>query len=148
MGVSGISSTNQEFGAYGFRCCIFRGFIFDFVLQHQRVPVLNNLHTAPPNFYSIIMLSFIHPFIHASIRPSFHPSIHPSIHSFIHSFIHLLTHSVLGHLGCISMKLHPGSVVGRLAAQQCGFPRIRGTILVVPVIILIVFGGLYWGPVI
>ena len=27
-----------------------------------------------------------------------------------------------------------------------GFPRIRGTIMGVPIIRIIVFGGLYWGP--
>ena len=29
-----------------------------------------------------------------------------------------------------------------------GFPKIRGTLLEVPIIRIIVFGGLYWGPLI
>ena len=29
-----------------------------------------------------------------------------------------------------------------------GFPNIRGTFLAVPIILVIVFGGLYWGPLI
>ena len=29
---------------------------------------------------------------------------------------------------------------------RLGFPKIRGTILGVPIIRIIVFGGLYWGP--
>ena len=36
----------------------------------------------------------------------------------------------------------------RLSQDHMGFPRIRGTLLRVPIIRIIVFGGLYWGPLI
>ena len=36
--------------------------------------------------------------------------------------------------------------IGVSPVQLCGFPNIRGTILGVPIIRTIVFGGLYWGP--
>ena len=36
----------------------------------------------------------------------------------------------------------------RICEQMCkwGFPKIRGTILGVPIIRIIIFWGLYWGP--
>ena len=34
----------------------------------------------------------------------------------------------------------------RWAAQICGFPKIRGTLSVVPIIRIIIYWGLYWGP--
>ena len=33
-----------------------------------------------------------------------------------------------------------------LAGPKWGFPKIRGTFLGVPIIRIIVVGGLYWGP--
>ena len=37
---------------------------------------------------------------------------------------------------------------GKLRKNKWGFPKIRGTFLGVPIIRIIVFGGLYWGPLI
>ena len=43
---------------------------------------------------------------------------------------------------------HPTSkpLYGSIEALRQGFPKIRGTFLVVPIIRLIVFWGLYWCP--
>ena len=36
----------------------------------------------------------------------------------------------------------------KVCRNRWGFPKIRGTILGVPILRIIVFGGLYWGPLI
>ena len=38
-----------------------------------------------------------------------------------------------------------GTVNGTAGKGRWGFPKIRGTLLGVPIIGIIIFGGLYWG---
>ena len=43
-------------------------------------------------------------------------------------------------------SLRPSFMVSRHLQAMWEFPKIRGTILGVPIISIIVFWGLYWGP--
>ena len=49
-------------------------------------------------------------------------------------------------LADLQNDLHTSREVVHADRLIWGFPKIRGTILGVPIIRIIVFGGLYWGP--
>ena len=57
-------------------------------------------------------------------------------------------HPKLRHLlrECVSGFMESPAWSCWAPAKAKGFPKIRGTILGVPIIRTIVFGGLYWGP--
>ena len=51
-----------------------------------------------------------------------------------------------GYIGIMEKKME--AIILGFRVQGLGFRKIRDTILEVPIISIIVFGGLYWGPII
>ena len=54
-------------------------------------------------------------------------------------------------MGCVNLVRHLSKTdlglafVSTFSEKMWGFPKIRGTFLGIPIIRIIVFGGLYWG---